>query len=434
MRAQGEEMVNELLQLQALEPVSIILAVVGGLAVFLLGLLGGPVELWVLKIHRQLSPWERIGVCTLGIVLCSFGVWRVLTGGQSGGVDVRDVTAKPATPSSTQVPIPSTYVLDGRVFLSDYAEDFRARRSDYEIRVTTREERVFAAAEIDVEGHFRVRGLPETLSATVSWTVSRPTRFIIWPLAYERVTPGRAVEFRLEPLELRFGRQKGRMLELVVRGDFTGAGNQLQALLGLFERLVISDASSDDEELAREVARWRYVAQRDLADTAAELRSTRGRSQITDEQIRAERGWWRGAINAALALRTPGARQRDFARVANSWAGYSRQVYSYRQRSWPSRHLASRETGGEFLEDRSYADLLHEDMVLIMRGLGSPEIRDLIDEHTGREESMIHLNDGEWQAMQLYGDLLQQDADRVSLSVLANLLAALHRLTTISSS
>ena len=139
-----------------------------------------------------------------------------------------------------------------------------------------------------------------------------------------------------------------------------------------------------------------------------------------------ERKWRRTMINAALEQAAPGQSLRDFARAANSWSDYARQVFSRRQRSWPDRSLASRETPGgeEFLRHGSYADPLLEDIALIREKLMTSQIRMLVRENANRPG----LSDGQRLAVDSFSFLVEQDPDSVSLNQFVNLLGALHRL------
>ncbi len=239
----------------------------------------------------------------------------------------------------------------------------------------------------------------------MSWDVSRSSEFVIWPLVHPEIASGEELQaFRFERLKDRFGIQKGRMLASVTGGNFSEAAEQLKTLRELFARIGIRDEQPEPSICC--IDRWRFTIHRDLAEKAREFRATRGSSRVTLEQVQTEREWRRTMINMALKQR-PGQRLRDFVRAANSWAEYSREVYSRLQRHWPDRPLASNKTGGSgFVKDGPYAGWLREDIVLIKEKLGNDKIQVLIDENANRQAPMTRLSDGQLLAVQSFPDLL----------------------------
>lgn len=400
--------------------------IVLGVGLLLAGLLGGGVEFWKMKIPRIPKFWERIAVCILGVLLLLAGLWT----GFGGGVNAVARDTPPAETEPPPPPPPPSSTLVGTLDLLHHTEVFRDRHTDYSITASAGQTREFPG-EISLQGLFRIPSVPDVPRPTVSWGVSRPSEFVIWPLAHPEASPGEELRFRFELLHDRFAIQKGLMLGLVRSGDFAGAVQRLRTLLELFDRLGIRGAPT--EPIVGIIARWRFTIHRDLIDVASEVRATLGRSQLAHEHVRIEREWRRAMIFTALTQPAPGQRFRDFVRAANSWASYSRDVYSRSQDDWPDRSLASRENGDtDFLEDVRYADWLREDIALIKDKLNDAEIRVLVNEHVNPQSPMDRLSDGQRKAVQSVSNLLEQDASRVSLNGFVNLLAALHRLVILS--
>ena len=227
-----------------------------------------------------------------------------------------------------------------------------------------------------------------------------------------------------------FDNEKSRMIEAVATGKFSDANERLSIIRQLFGRLGVGEPSNDS--LAVQILRWRFTIHRDLAYAARNYRTTVGRSKITDRQVMTEREWRRTMINAALDQMASGQRRRDLIRAVNAWSAYAREVYSWKQRSWPDRSLSNCKTSGgvECLENSSYADPLREDIALIKNKLATRQIQAMIDEAAKNQDQLASLSDGQQLAVESFSSLLEQDPDRVSLNQFANLLNALQRLFT----
>lgn len=395
------------------------IALIGfGVALLLAAIMGGGVEFSQLKIPQTASGGKRFAIGILGALLLCFGFY-------SGGAN--DPPDEP--PESTRTPPPvAVATLVGTVTLTYHAAEFIERHADYSITASAGPTQEFSA-DIDAQGKFLIDGVPEVPPYTVSWGVSRPSEFVIWPLTHPSTPPGEELGgFRFQLLSDVFGNEKRRMLEAVTSGNLGEADARLSTILQLFERLGIRDAPTDP--IARDIRRRRFTVHQELARAAHDFRIEQGRSRITDQQVQTERGWRRTMINTALEQPASGQRIRDFVRAANSWAAYARQVFSRAQRSWPNRSLASRQTPGgeEFLEDGSYATPLLEDIALIKEKLVTPQIQALVDENANRQGQMTRLSDGQRLAVESFSVLLEQDPDSVPLNQFVNLLSALHRL------
>lgn len=399
-----------------------------GVILVLVAILGGGVEVRKVKLRQIPRGKPQIAVGVLGALLLCFG-------GIGWAVDLTKTLLeikKDLTPKEIHVGTPPEQVdtLIGTVAIPDHANEFSERHNDFTITAGTSPTVEFSGS-LDAQGQFRIESVPVYSPHTVSWSVSRPSMFTIWPLDHPPVPPGVALrEFRFQPLDDVYGNEQRRMLEAVTTGSFSDADKRLTSLLRLFKRLGVDTVENNDNPKAApnadQVRRWRFTVHRHLADAASRFRAKLGRSQITEEQVRIERNWRREMINTALMQASPDQSLRDFARAANSWSEYARQVFSRRQQSWPDRTLASREmpSGGEFLERGSYADWLLDDIVLIRDKLMTPQIRKLVEENAKRPG----LSGGQRVAIDSFSSLVEQDPDRVSLNRFVNLLGALNQL------
>ena len=392
-----------------------------GISLVIAAILGGGIKILSTEIPKIASGGKRIGLGIVGVLLFAFGYFD--------GPIVPPVVPQLEPPNPNEEPVPVAIgTLSGTVDLFYHESSFRERYIDYSIRASAGSTQEFST-ELDVQGRFRIDGVPETPQHTVSWGVSRPSEFVIWPLTHPRVAPGVELrEFRFRRLQDVFIEEKIRMREAVTSGNFGEADERLRTILQLFERLGIPSASS--ATIADQISRWRFTIHRDSAEAAERFRGRVGQSEVTERQVEIERQWRRTMINAALEQPAAGQQLRDFVRAVNSWAAYAREVYSRAQRSWPDRSIASRQSsaGAEFLERDSYAVQLREDIVLIKEKLATPQIQALIDENANRQEQMARLSDGQRLAIGSFSFLLRQDADRVSLNQFVNLLSALHLL------
>ena len=393
--------------------------VVVGVGLLLAAILGGGVEVWKIKIPEIPSRRRQIAVGVLGALLLCAGVWI----GR-----LADSAVDPLADQSADSPVTPIRTLFGSVTLSHHVAEFIERYTDYTITASASSTGEFSVS-LDIQGQFRIEGVPEEPPHTVSWGISQPSNFVIWPLDHPRVPAGEELRgFRFHRLDDVFNNEQRRMLEDVASGKFGDADKRLTSVLQLFERLGFRTVENNNP-IADQVRRWRFTVHRELADAANEFRALLGRSQITDQQVQIERKWRRMMINSALEQAAPGQSLRDFARAANSWSNYARQVFSRRQRSWPDRSLASRETGEEFLRHGSYAGPLLEDIALIREKLITPQIRMMVEENT----NWPRLPDGQRLAVASFSSLVKQDPDSVSLNQFVNLLNALHRLVVPAS-
>ena len=237
--------------------------------------------------------WERIAVCILGGGLLLVGFRPEFSVADRNLPEVQE-----PPPVAISPPQPPTFALAGKLNLLHHADAFRDRRTDYSMTASlVPTKHGSSLAEIDAQGHFRIPGILETPFHTVFWGVSRPSEFVIWPLAYSRIQPGDELAFRFERLGDRFIAQKGRMLAAVTNGEFAEAQEQLEDLLQLFDLLGTRGTAAP---IAETVARWRFTIHRDLVHAAVEFRARRGRSRVTHEQVLAEREWRRAMISASL--------------------------------------------------------------------------------------------------------------------------------------
>ena len=399
-----------------------------GVVLLLAALLGGGIDFLGIKIPAIPRRGHRFGVGGLGAILMVYAV--VITYWPPPSV-VTDNFSDAVAPTPETSPPPTT-TLSGTVDPSYHEDNLRDRYTDYSILATPSGQTEEFSDRLDKRGQFHIVivGIPQMADLNVSWGVSRPSEFVIWPLTYPSVPLGQKLQaFRFQRLPDVFGNEKRRMFEAVTSGNFGEANQRLKTVRQLFERLGVRDATTGP--ITGCIRRWRFTIHRDLAQAAYEYRDRVGRSEITRKHVQTEREWRRMMINKALDQPEDGQRLRDFARAANSWAQYAREVFSREQRSWPDRSLASRETenGAEFLaEDDRYAQWLLEDIVLIKKKLELPEIEKLVNENANRQAQLARLSDGQRQAVESFPTLLDQDAVSVSMNKFVNLLSALKLL------
>lgn len=388
-----------------------------GVIVILAAILGGGIESSSIRIPRIASLWQRILVGLLGCFLVSVGIENPSA----------QVPPGPTPTPERPPPVPVTR-LSGTVGLTHHAAAFQGRHTNYSIIASDGRGHEFRGA-LDTQGQFRVEDVPEVEGLSVSWAVTQPTELVIWPLVHPEFSLGTELRgFHFRQLWDECASEKGRMHEAVSTGNFGEADQRLSSVLSLFER--VSFRSAPTHALTGAILRWRYTVHRDIARAAHDFRDGIGRSAVSDEQILIERKWRRSMVNRALEQNGAAQQVRDFARAANSWALYSRQVFSGAQRHWPDRDLLSRQTsnGGDFLEYDSYAKLLREDIELIQRKLAADLIRVVVEEKVGRQGQMARLSEGQRMAIESFSSVLEQDPDQVSLNQFVNLLSALKDL------
>ena len=189
-------------------------------------------------------------------------------------------------------------MLAGRLDLLGHTDDFSDQYSNYSIRASAGPTQEFLA-DLDIQGRFSI-SVPEVPQHTVSWGVSRPTNFVIWPLTHPMVAPGERLDaFRFEPLDTVFYAQQGQMREAVAAGNFVDANERLSMVVQLSERLRFRDAATD-VSVSSTIRRWLYTIRRELVQAASAFRTTVGQSAVTHQQVLIEREWWRARIDAAL--------------------------------------------------------------------------------------------------------------------------------------
>ena len=400
--------------------------IVLGVVLALAAILGGGIQVGNISIPAIPSLSRRILVGFLGVVVFCIGLWSYLP----------PERPKPTDPEPTDRPVPPVTqpgkprtTLAGTVGLSHHVAAFSERHADYLITASSPSTSEHSA-DLDAQGRFRIRDIPQAESYKISWGGTGPSEFAIWPLVLRTVRAEDELGgFLFQRLEDVYGNQRRRMLEAVASGNFGEADERLTKVRQLFERIGIRNPPND-HCVVDNMRRWWFAVHRDLARAAYDFRARFGRSQITDKQVKAERSWRRTMINASLEQTSDSQALRDFARSANSWAMYSREVFSKLQQSWPDRSLASRQSPGrsEFLERASYAKLLLEDIALIKEKLDTPPVRALVAKNVTSPRRLERLSVGQQLAVKAFSSLLRQDPDRVSLSQLVNLVSALHRL------
>ena len=283
--------------------------IVVGVGLLLAAILGGGVEVWKIKIPKIPGRSQQIAVGILGALLLCAG-WL------NGPPDEPPVITgtRPLQPRPPDPPV-AVATLVGTVALSHHAVEFSERHTDYSITASANSTGEFSA-RLDAQGQFRIVSVPQAPPHTVSWGVSRPSEFVIWPLAHPSVPAGEELRgFRFQRLSDVLVNEQRRMFEAVTSGNFDEADERFSTILQLFERLGVRNASTDDP-IANRIRRWRFTVHRDLAAAAAEFRTTLGRSNITDQQVQTERKWRRTMINVALEQPSVGQQLRDFARAA----------------------------------------------------------------------------------------------------------------------
>ena len=410
-----------------------------GIVLLLAAILGGGITIRDIRIPPIPRRWQRITIGVLGFMLLGGGLYTSFSqpsepkpppksNGNSREIPlsaVNDRTDRPRPePDRHRDRRVAVTTLVGQVDLWHHAADFHSRYTYYSITASIGPTQEFGAA-LDIQGQFRIDGIPEAPHPEVSWSVSQPGDFVIWPLVHPQVPPGKELQgFRFRRLSDVFHNEKNRMIEAVQTGKFSEANERLSTIRQLFARLGVGGPSNDSEAV-QQILRWKFTIHRDLAYEAHEYRTRVGRSKITDYQVIIERQWRRSMIGRALDQPAAGQQLRDFDRSANSWAAYARQVFSQKQQHWPDRSLESRQTSGEFLERDSWAAWLREDIALIQEKLNTLKIRTLVDENKGQ---MAELSDGQRLAVESFSSLLGQDPGRVSLNQFVNLLSALQRL------
>lgn len=397
-----------------------------GVGCLIAAIVGGGVEFGNIHIPQIASRHKRIAIFILGVLLLCVGLY-------AGGLfDPPPGPADDPPPGPADDPPVAVMTLVGRVALSHHAADFRRTFSYYSIRASAGPRQEFDA-DLNCQGQFQILGIPKVPQHDVSWSVSQPDEFVIWPLVHPQVSPGEELHgFRFRRLSDVFGNEKRRMIEAVTTGKFSEANERLSTLRQLFGRL--GDGRPSNDSLAVRILRWRFTIHRDLAHAAHNYRTAVGRSKITDCQVMTERQWRRAMIGAALDQPASGQRGRDLVRAANAWSAYAREVFSWKQRSWPDRSLSDCETSGgvQCLENRSYAEPLREDIKLIKDKLETRQIQVMVNEDANNQDQLASLKKEQRLAVKSFSSLLKQDPDRVSLNQFANLLNALQGLVAPS--
>ena len=164
------------------------IALIGfGVALLLAAIMGGGVEFSQLKIPQTASGGKRFAIGILGALLLCFGFY-------SGGANDPPEPPRTELPESTRTPPPvAVATLVGTVTLTHHAAEFIERHADYSITASAGPTQEFSA-DIDAQGKFLIDGVPEVPPYTVSWGVSRPSEFVIWPLTHPSTPPEKTWE------------------------------------------------------------------------------------------------------------------------------------------------------------------------------------------------------------------------------------------------
>ena len=115
----------------------------------------------------------------------------------------------------------------------------------------------------------------------------------------------------------------------------------------------------------------------------------------------------------------------------NSWAGFSREVYSYRQRHWPTKTLGSIDSTSFYGHNSSYLEWMFEDTQLVL---------DKLDENFAYIEDLTNVigldkipKKGPRDAVGNFKAIIDMNVENVTLDSLMNLLNGLNLLRALDS-
>jgi hypothetical protein len=241
--------------------------------------------------------------------------------------------------------------------------------------------------------------------------------FVLWPLQHPPRSHSPYDGFSASKLTDVVETEKGAVHRDVRRGRHdlkSRARRKADDLHELFARL---ESSMRVRVGGLSVARREFKLWQDICHAAAEFRSARGRSQISDDHIELEREWRRYEITVAAERDL----DRELVRALNGWAAFSRQAYRRSMAAWPERPLAA-----DMLEDPRWLKRAQDDVELVLTSLA--ELRPFLE----RSGLLRQLGRGD---RVLYGRMSAQGAaeiaagagpESVAMSELVHLLAALN--------
>lgn len=306
-----------------------------------------------------LSP-RRLVIGGAAIVVVGGAVWMMMR--------PPPLTPAPPTPapptaatSSPSKGVVRTKSLDGTVTVrSLFAQDFAARRERFTIEARDPAGgQGLAESGIDADGSFRLAVRIEDeglLPVELTWKWTAPDVFVLWPVVHPPAEPP-FQGYKFSRINDLWVQEKLAAVADVRAGNFADADQRLRRLLALLDQY--GDWGQPVMPGWTRAA-LTYKLLQEVCAAAAEYRGAIGRSKVGDARIAVERQWRRLQFTAAQSGSEP---EVELARALNSWARFSREVYSKGQQSWPDRPVLS--NPGILLESADYATWLREDLLAV---------------------------------------------------------------------
>jgi len=377
---------------------------------------GGRDEGWIerlLKVVRR--HWLLALLLAVGLIAVAVA-HSLLAEKDSTDVTPTTTTTMPTTPSITTRPhVDPKSIVRGTVQVPP--QNAAADLTAFAIAVESGDET--ESAHPDAAGAFTTARLQEGPDLRLTWSLAEgrtsEAAFVLWPLQHPPQSRSPYDGFSASKLTDVVDLEKNAIRLDVRRGEHGLESRARRKADDLRELFAVLEGSARVRVAGLSVARREYKLWQDVCYAAAEFRRSKGRSQISDDQIEVERTWrrWQTTVAAGRDL------DRDLVRALNDWAAFSRQAYSRAMGAWPERPLAA-----DLLEDPRWLKRARDDVELVLTSLA--ELRPFLERsrllhELGREDR------------RLYDRLSAQGTaaagagpESVAMSQLVHLLAALN--------
>ena len=319
----------------------------------------------LLKAVRRHWP-QALALAVVGL-LAVVVVHNPFVGKDNG--DVTPTTTLPTTPSTTAPPrVDPERIIRGTIHVPP--QNMAADLTAFAIAVESGDKTESAAP--DATGAFSVSGIQEGPDVRLTWSLAdgraSEAAFVLWPLQHPPQSHSPYDGFSASKLIDVVESEKSAIRRDVRTGRHGLESRARRKADGLRELFAVLESATGARVGGLLVAKREFKLWQDICHAAAEFRSTRGRSQISDDQIELEREWRRYQI-------TVGAKRhldRDLVRALNGWAAFSRQAYSRSMAAWPERSLAV-----DILEDPRWLKRARDDVELVLANLA--ELRPFLE-------------------------------------------------------
>jgi hypothetical protein len=330
-----------------------------------------PDEAWIGRLRRAVHGHGRLVLALVGVtaLTLAYALLALRNASPVNPAGSATTTLPTAPPTITPPRVDPRRIVRGTIQVPP--QNAAAVLTAFSIAVESGDET--ESVTPDAAGGFRVAGIQEGADVRLTWSLAEghhaDAAYILWPLRHPAKTASPYDGFSLLKLTDVVESEKSAIHRDVRQGRHgldSRARRKAEDLRELFAAL---EGSAGEQVEGVTVAKRELKLWQDIGHAAAELRSTRGRSQISDDQIELERVWRRYQITVAAGRDL----DRDLVRALNGWALFSRQAYSRSMAAWPARPLAV-----DMLEDPHWLKRAQDDLDLVLTSLA--ELRPFLEQ------------------------------------------------------